>query len=51
MTSSLAHGGAGLGTLGFNEQTAREMCQEAGFSAVRRIPLENPFNILYEIRA
>jgi SAM-dependent methyltransferase len=51
MTSSLAHGGAGLGTLGFNEKTAREMCQEVGFSAVRRIPLENPFNILYEIRS
>jgi hypothetical protein len=50
MTSSLAHGGAGLGTLGFNEKTVREAAKGAGFSAVRRVPLESPFNILYEIR-
>ena len=50
MTTSLAHGGAGLGTLGFHEAKVRELCQEAGFSSVRRVPLENPFNILYEIR-
>lgn len=49
--TSLAHGGEGLGTVGFNEAVAREMCAEAGFSAVRRVPMENPFNILYEIRA
>ena len=50
MTTSLANGGAGLGTLGFNEKTAREMCAKAGFSEVRRLPIENPFNIVYEIR-
>lgn len=50
MTTSLAHGGTGLGTLGFHEPKVREMCQQAGFSSVRRVPLENPFNILYEIR-
>ncbi len=49
MTSSLAHGGAGLGTCGFNEHTARQMCGEAGFGTVRRVDIENPFNILYEI--
>ena len=50
MTTSLAHGGEGLGTLGFHEVKANELCTEAGFSTVRRLPLENPFNIVYEIR-
>ena len=27
-----------------------ELTTEAGFSSVRRVPLENPFNILYEIQ-
>jgi len=49
MTVSLADHGAGLGTCGFNEQAARQYCAEAGFCTVRRVPLENPFNILYEI--
>lgn len=49
MTVSLAGRGEGLGTCGFNEQVARQMCTEAGFETVRRVPLENPFNILYEI--
>lgn len=48
MTTSLAHGGAGLGTVGFNEHVARAMCAEAGFSEFRRVPIENPFNNLYE---
>jgi len=25
------------------------MCSEAGFHGVRKVPLENPFNNLYEI--
>jgi 2-polyprenyl-3-methyl-5-hydroxy-6-metoxy-1,4-benzoquinol methylase len=50
MTTSLAHHGEGLGTAGAHEPKLRELCQEAGFSAVRRLPLENPFNILYEVR-
>lgn len=50
MTTSLAGGGEGLGTVGFNEDVARKMCAEAGFSSVHRVPMENPFNILYEIR-
>jgi len=49
MTTSLARGGAGLGTLGFHERKVQEMCLEAGFHSVRRVPLENPFNNLYEI--
>ncbi|MFJ4866889.1 class I SAM-dependent methyltransferase [Streptomyces sp. NPDC088748] len=49
MSTSLASHGAGLGTCGFNEHTARQMCADAGFSLVRRVEMENPFNILYEI--
>jgi 2-polyprenyl-3-methyl-5-hydroxy-6-metoxy-1,4-benzoquinol methylase len=50
MTTSLAHDGEGLGTLGFHEDKVRELCEEAGFSSVRRIDMENPFNSLFEIR-
>jgi 2-polyprenyl-3-methyl-5-hydroxy-6-metoxy-1,4-benzoquinol methylase len=50
MTTSLAGGGMGLGTLGFHEPKVRELCTEAGFRTIRRVPLENPFNNLYEIR-
>jgi hypothetical protein len=50
MTTSLAHGGAGLGTLGLPEPKLRELATEAGFGQLRRVPLENPFNTLYEIR-
>jgi SAM-dependent methyltransferase len=51
MTTSLANGGAGLGTCGLPEAKARELCTEAGFSDLRRVPMENPFNNLYEVRA
>lgn len=51
MTTSLAHGGEGLGTLGLPESKLRQLCIEAGFSRVRRVPLDNPFNTLYEIDA
>ena len=50
MTTSLARGGVGLGSLGMHEPKVQELCAEAGFSSVRRLPLENPFNILYEIK-
>jgi hypothetical protein len=48
MTSSLALGGAGLGTCGFTESVAAELGRQAGFSTFRRVPVDNPFNILYE---
>jgi SAM-dependent methyltransferase len=51
MTTSLANGGAGLGTCGLPEAKARELCEQAGFSELRRVPMENPFNNLYEVRA
>ena len=50
MTTSLANGGVGLGTVGLHEPKVRELCAEAGFSSVRRVPLQNPFNNLYEVR-
>jgi SAM-dependent methyltransferase len=50
MTTSLAHGGAGLGTNGLPEAKARELCLQAGFSSVRRVPIDDPFDILYEVK-
>jgi SAM-dependent methyltransferase len=49
MTTSLAEGGEGLGTLGLPEQVLRSLAAEAGFSAVRRVDMDNPFNSLYEL--
>jgi SAM-dependent methyltransferase len=50
MTTSLANGGAGLGTCGMPEAKVRELCEQAGFSTVRRLPIEDPFNTLYEAK-
>ncbi len=50
MTVSLANGGEGLGTMGLPESKVRELCAEAGFSKVRPLPIDNPFNTLYEIK-
>ncbi|MFI1464197.1 class I SAM-dependent methyltransferase [Nocardia carnea] len=50
MTTSLSAGGAGLGTCGLPEAKVQELCTQAGFASVRRVPLENPFNNLYEVR-
>lgn len=47
MTTSLAQGGAGLGTCGMPPGKVRELCEEAGFSNVEQLPIENPFNIVY----
>ena len=44
-------GGAGLGTLGFHEQKAREMSEHVGFSRFRAVEYEGDvFNAFYEIR-
>jgi hypothetical protein len=41
-----------LGTLGLPEAKLRELCLEGGlFKQVRRVPVEIPFNNLYEIIA
>src|SRR5712691_13261995 len=50
MTTSLHGHGEGLGTVGLPEAKLHELCREAGFNSVRRVPLENPFNTLYEIQ-
>ena len=49
MTSSLAEHGQGLGTMGMHESKVRALCTVAGFSKVQRVPMENPFNSLYEV--
>jgi SAM-dependent methyltransferase len=49
MTTSLSRGGAGLGTVGLPESKLKELATEAKFASVRRVPLENPFNNLYEL--
>lgn len=51
MSSALStRDGAGLGTLGFNEEVAREMSAAAGFARFRRLDFDNPMNNYYEIR-
>jgi SAM-dependent methyltransferase len=50
MTLSLAEDGAGFGTMGLPETRLRALAEEAGFSHIRRLPLENPFNTLYELK-
>lgn len=49
MTTSLSRHGEGLGTVGLPDGKLQELCREAGFSSMRRVPLENPFNNLYEV--
>ena len=48
--TSIANGGDGLGTMGLPESKVRTLCAAAGFSSVRRLPIQNPFNILYEVK-
>jgi 2-polyprenyl-3-methyl-5-hydroxy-6-metoxy-1,4-benzoquinol methylase len=51
MTTSLAHGGAGLGTCGCPPAVVDELGRGAGFRSVREIQIGDPFNRLYELRA
>lgn len=51
MSSALSEpGGAGLGTLGLSESTAREMSGQAGFGRFRRLDVDHSVNAFYEIR-
>jgi 2-polyprenyl-3-methyl-5-hydroxy-6-metoxy-1,4-benzoquinol methylase len=50
MTTSLAEGGKGLGTVGMPQSKVTEYCREVGFSHVRKLPVDNPFNVLYEVK-
>jgi 2-polyprenyl-3-methyl-5-hydroxy-6-metoxy-1,4-benzoquinol methylase len=49
LTVSLASGGAGLGTLGLPPGRLRELAREAGFRRVHQVPIDDPFNNLYEL--
>ncbi len=50
MTTSLAHGGAGIGAA-MGEPKARELAESAGFSHFRKLPIEDEFAVLYELMA
>ncbi len=50
MTTSLAHGGAGIGAC-MGEDKARELAYAAGFAHFRKLPFEDPFSVLYELKA
>ena len=50
MTTSLAHGGAGIGAC-MGQEKARELAYAAGFTHFRKLPIEEPFSILYELKA
>jgi 2-polyprenyl-3-methyl-5-hydroxy-6-metoxy-1,4-benzoquinol methylase len=49
MTVSLAHDGAGLGTV-IGESGARELAKGVGFSRFERLPIQNPFNQFFALR-
>lgn len=49
MTTSLAHGGAGIGAA-MGEAKARELAAAAGFSGFTRLPIQDDFAVLYELR-
>lgn len=51
MTTSLAEGGEGLGTLGLPDSKFRKLAADAGFSTVNEVVTGDPFNRLYEVRA
>jgi len=51
MSSALSEpGGRGLGTLGFHEQLAREMAEEAGFARFEPVDFGHPINAFYVVR-
>jgi len=47
MPSSLAGGGAGLGACGLHEPKLRALADQAGFAAVERVPIDDPFSAIY----
>jgi SAM-dependent methyltransferase len=49
MTTSLAEGGAGIGTC-LGPHKAEELAREAGFGSFRRLPIDDPFTVVYEVR-
>lgn len=49
MTTSLHEHGAGIGTC-MGQQKAEELAREAGFDTFRRLPIDDPFTVVYEVR-
>ncbi|MGB6876267.1 MAG: class I SAM-dependent methyltransferase [Candidatus Acidiferrales bacterium] len=49
MAVSLAHNGAGLGTV-IGESGARSLAKEAGFTHFEKLPIQNPFNQFFALR-
>ncbi|MDE3179448.1 MAG: methyltransferase domain-containing protein [Acidobacteriota bacterium] len=50
MTCSLAYSGAGYGA-GMGPANVRKVAESAGFKHFRKLPIENPFNQFFEIKA
>jgi SAM-dependent methyltransferase len=50
MTTSLAHDGAGIGAC-MGEEKARELAYASGFTKFRKLPIDDPFSVLYELKA
>jgi SAM-dependent methyltransferase len=50
MTTSLAHDGAGIGAC-MGQRKAEELAEEAGYTHFRKLPIEDPFSVLYELKA
>jgi SAM-dependent methyltransferase len=50
MTQSLAQSGEGIGAA-MGEPKARELATVAGFAHFRRLPIQDPFSVLFELRA
>lgn len=48
MTVSLAENGAGIGAC-MGENKAKELTKEAGFTRFRKLPVEHPMSVIYEI--
>src|SRR5262252_5080407 len=48
MTVSLAHNGAGLGTV-IGEAGARRLATQAGFTSFEKLPIQNPFNQFFAL--
>jgi len=49
LSTSLAHGGAGLGTCGVHEPQLRELARTAGFASVTKLRTADPCNQLYAL--
>jgi SAM-dependent methyltransferase len=50
MTTSLAHGGEGIGAC-MGQHKAEELATESGYGHFRKLPVEHPFSVLYELKA